>query len=155
MGLLDVLNKKNFEESEKRFDEPAAPASTMKKETPQEKTSTFLNNIQSRKEQNNKEQENIKFAHSHPESDIIKNSTQNVVNFQPRSYEDAKIIGQTIDDGKICILNLDEVNPDLATRILDFVYGVCFIKKIKPNPIDAKILYIDPSEHERVERLRK
>lgn len=49
-----------------------------------------------------------------------------VVSTSPRTYNDAKDIGEPFRDGDAVIMELTDLNPADAKRIVDFAAGLCF-----------------------------
>lgn len=82
------------------------------------------------------------------ENDVFTNRSNQVKIVKPKSYENAEVIGEAIKDGKVIILDLNKLETQLATRILDFVTGICFAYNIEPEKVEAKIFMIDP-DHKR------
>lgn len=82
------------------------------------------------------------------ESDVFTNRSNQVKIVKPKTFDNAEIIGEAIKDGKVIILDLNKLETPLATRILDFITGVCFAYNIEPEKVDAKIFMIDP-QHKR------
>jgi cell division inhibitor SepF len=85
------------------------------------------------------------------ESDVFTNKSQQVKIVKPKTFENAEVIGEAIRDGKVIILDLNKLDAPLATRILDFISGVCFAYNIMPEKVDSKIFMIDP-DHKRKTR---
>lgn len=82
------------------------------------------------------------------ENDVFINRSNQVKIVKPKSYDNAEVIGEAIKDGKVIILDLNKLETQLATRILDFVTGICFAYNIEPEKVEAKIFMIDP-QHKR------
>jgi len=82
------------------------------------------------------------------ESDVFTNKSQQVKIVKPKTFENAEVIGEAIRDDKVIILDLNKLDAPLATRILDFISGVCFAYNIMPEKVDSKIFMIDPN-HKR------
>jgi FtsZ-interacting cell division protein YlmF len=81
--------------------------------------------------------------------DIFVNKSEQVKICKPKSYESVESIGQAIKDQKVVILHMDKLDPNVATRILEFVYGMCFYAGIEPENVDSKIIMIDPKHKRR------
>jgi len=82
------------------------------------------------------------------ESDVFTNRSNQVKIVKPKTFDNAEVIGEAIKDGKVIILDLNKLETPLATRILDFITGVCFAYNIEPERVDTKIFMIDP-QHKR------
>lgn len=80
------------------------------------------------------------------DSDVFTNSSTRVKISKPKSYENVKVIAEAIKDKKVVILDLEKLDNALAKRILDFVYGVCYMDDIAIEKVnEQKIFLIDPS----------
>ena len=55
-----------------------------------------------------------------------KSYTPQVVSTAPRNYNDAKDIGEPFRDGDAVIMELTDLDPHDAKRIVDFAAGLCF-----------------------------
>ncbi|WP_066526315.1 cell division protein SepF [Corynebacterium bouchesdurhonense] len=52
--------------------------------------------------------------------------TPEIVSTAPRSYNDAKEIGEPFRDGDAVIMDLTDLDPADAKRVVDFAAGLCF-----------------------------
>jgi len=84
------------------------------------------------------------------ESDVFTNKSQQVKIVKPKTFENAEVIGEAIRDEKVIILDLNKLDAPLATRILDFISGVCFAYNIMPEKVDSKIFMIDPNHRRKM-----
>lgn len=69
-------------------------------------------------------------------------SSANIKIAEPREFEDAETITEAIKLGKIVIMYLDEVQPEDAQRILDFIAGYCHSRGIKPQEMKPDAQYL-------------
>ncbi|MBR2809643.1 MAG: cell division protein SepF [Erysipelotrichaceae bacterium] len=71
---------------------------------------------------------------------VVIDSSIKIVNFEPRSYEEAEEVGSQLKEKRACVVNLHRL-PDRDTqRMVDFLSGVIFaingtIKKVGDNVI--------------------
>lgn len=52
--------------------------------------------------------------------------TPEIVSTAPRSYNDAKEVGEPFRDGDAVIMDLTDLDPADAKRVVDFAAGLCF-----------------------------
>lgn len=55
-----------------------------------------------------------------------RNYTPHIVTASPRTYNDAKEIGEPFRDGDAVVMDLTDLNTADAKRIVDFAAGLCF-----------------------------
>lgn len=67
-----------------------------------------------------------------------------VLSIMPKTYEDSKIITDTLLENKAVILNLEGLDFDLAQRIIDFSSGSCYALGGNLQWISKYILIIAP-----------
>ncbi len=65
---------------------------------------------------------------------------------EPRSYEDAKEIGECLLAKKACVVNIHRLQDSNATRLLDFLTGVTFAIGGSFQKIDKNVFLFAPSE---------
>lgn len=81
-------------------------------------------------------------------NEVFTNNSARVRICKPKTYEHVEVIGQEIKSGKVVILDMNRLDENLAMKILQFVYGICFAYDISPENVDSKIIAIDP-QHKR------
>ena len=119
-----------------------------------------------------KKKKNIKEEdEEYDEENFEEESDYSTVFIDPKQFEDCKKIANFIDKGKMITINLENVGPNVAQRIMDFLAGAMEIKnasfaQIAKNvytivPENMKVLYegkkrekkiIDLEKGERIER---
>ena len=67
-----------------------------------------------------------------------------VLSIMPKTYEDSRIITDTLLENKAVILNLEGLDFDLAQRIIDFSSGSCYALGGNLQWISKSILIIAP-----------
>lgn len=155
MGLLDALNKKKILEPVNE----SAPQETVKDDVSvEEKVSSFR--LGSIKKESPSVASSVSSSsaatvevpsYREPEpqyADIYEGAEgkgANVRIIAPKSYDHVQTIGREILGKKTVILKLGKLNEDTGSRILDFVYGVCFAQGIEPVLVDDAIYLIDAS----------
>lgn len=145
MGLLDVLKPSNaFKDEEETREE------TVEEVQPEEKVRSFPSFRNKKTFEDESEYESDRMGVMNYDPDIFVNKSQQVKICKPKSYESVESIGQAIKEKKVVILHMDKLDPNVATRILEFVYGMCFYAGIEPENVDSKIIMIDPQHKRRV-----
>lgn len=149
MGLLDVLKPNNVfkdEDGDEARDEVVSEAQA------EEKVVRSFPKFRGGNKafDSDMELDTDNFASVDYDSDIFVNKSVNVKICKPKSYESVESIGQAIKDKKVVILHMDKLDPNVATRILEFVYGMCFYAGIEPENVDSKIIMIDPQHKRRM-----
>ena len=119
-----------------------------------------------------KKKKNIKEEdEEYDEENFEEESDYSTVFIDPKQFEDCKKIANFIDKGKMITINLENVGPNVAQRIMDFLAGAMEIKnasfaQIAKNvytivPENMKVFYegkkrekklIDLEKGERIER---
>lgn len=88
------------------------------------------------------------------DSEVFTLSTNSVYFAEPRDYEDAEIITEAIEAGKIVIMRLDNLEEGLDKRILDFVTGFCCAFKIIPLKTSIETQWIIDPKNKRTKNMR-
>ena len=93
------------------------------------------------------------------ESDDFEDNDYSTIFIDPKQFEDCKKIANYIDKGKMITLNLENVGPNVAQRIMDFLAGAMEIKnasfaQIAKNvytivPENMKVFYERPKKREK------
>ena len=61
-----------------------------------------------------------------------------------QTMEDARAVGVSLIDGQTQILNLEQVTPELAARIIDFLDGVAFALEGSVEHVSGAIYLVTP-----------
>lgn len=72
------------------------------------------------------------------------NVNGNIYGIKPKTIEDAKLITDTLLEGKTVVLNLETTNSDIAERILDYSYGTTYALNGIMQKISNSIYIIVP-----------
>jgi FtsZ-interacting cell division protein YlmF len=145
VGLLDI-----FKESDNATDiHESNHQEFLKDETTEEKVQKFRKKTSFMSESSKEVEIPEIRTSSEPREQIFINKSQQVRICKPKVYAHAETIGQAIKDNKIVILHMDDLDTNTATRILEFVYGICYAYEIEPENIDSKIFMIDPGHKRR------
>ena len=69
---------------------------------------------------------------------------QQVILFNPRSFDEAGDLVQHLVQGRSIVMTLEGVPMDLARRLLDFLSGIAYALQGKITPISAKTYFVTP-----------
>lgn len=78
-----------------------------------------------------------------PTSDLSRIET-----ITPRTYNDARTVGEHYRVGVPVIMNLSEIDDDDAKRLVDFAAGLVFAAHGSINRVTAKVFLLSPSNVE-------
>lgn len=84
----------------------------------------------------------IKRAPSSREDD---NELRTITTVHPRSYNDAKSIGEAFRDGTPVIMNVSDMGEAEAKRLVDFAAGLVFALHGSIERVTAKVFLLTPS----------
>lgn len=76
------------------------------------------------------------------------NARSKLIVYRPVSYEDTMSIIDNLKSRKPIILNLENIEIDVAQRILDFMSGACSAMGGDIRKISAKIFAVVPADYE-------
>lgn len=93
-------------------------------------------------------------SYKYLDSDVFTLSTNDVYYAEPKDYEDAEIITEAIEAGKIVIMRLDNLNEGMDKRVLDFVSGFCCALKILPLKTSIETQWIIDPNNKRSRKIR-
>ncbi len=71
-----------------------------------------------------------------------------ITTIHPRTYNDAKSIGESFRDGTPVIMNLTDMNDADAKRLVDFAAGLVFGMHGQIERVTAKVFLLSPSHIE-------
>jgi cell division inhibitor SepF len=72
-------------------------------------------------------------------------SSMGVCVIKPTSFDDGREISDTLTNGKAVVLNLEDVDGDLAQRIIDFTCGACYSMGGNLQKVSTFIFIVTPS----------
>lgn len=64
--------------------------------------------------------------------------------FVPTKYSHVEVISQTILSGKVSLVKIEKMDEMDKTKLLHFIFGVCYTLHIQPEMIDENTYVIDP-----------
>ena len=80
-----------------------------------------------------------------PSSREDENELRTITTVHPRSYSDAKSIGEAFRDGTPVIMNLSDMGEGEAKRLVDFAAGLVFALHGSIERVTAKVFLLTPS----------
>jgi len=79
-----------------------------------------------------------------PNKKKINGVDQQVVLFNPKSFDEAGDLVTYISQGRSLVMALEGIPTETARRLLDFISGICFAMNAKITPVSAKTYFITP-----------
>lgn len=79
-----------------------------------------------------------------PNKKKINGVDQQVVLFNPKSFDEAGDLVTYITQGRSLVMALEGIPTETARRLLDFISGICFAMNAKITPVSAKTYFITP-----------
>lgn len=67
-----------------------------------------------------------------------------ITTLHPRTYNEARVIGENFRDGVPVIMNLSEMDDDDAKRLVDFAAGLVFSVRGTIERVTAKVFLLSP-----------
>ncbi|RLZ03053.1 cell division protein SepF, partial [Kocuria tytonicola] len=80
-----------------------------------------------------------------PSSREDENELRTITTVHPRSYNDAKSIGEAFRDGTPVIMNVSDMGESEAKRLVDFAAGLVFALHGSIERVTAKVFLLTPS----------
>ncbi|MEN9412175.1 MAG: hypothetical protein RIQ92_612 [Actinomycetota bacterium] len=76
---------------------------------------------------------------------IEESSSYNIVTLQPRSYSEARKVGEYYREGNPVIINLDDMEESERKRLVDFASGLVFGLHGRIERISLKVFLLSPA----------
>ena len=76
---------------------------------------------------------------------IEDNASYNIVTLQPRSYSEARKVGEYYREGNPVIINLDDMEESERKRLVDFASGLVFGLHGRIERISLKVFLLSPA----------
>jgi cell division inhibitor SepF len=67
-----------------------------------------------------------------------------IITLHPRTYNEARVVGENFRDGTPVIMNLTEMDDNDAKRLVDFAAGLVFATRGSIERITAKVFLLSP-----------
>jgi cell division inhibitor SepF len=120
-------------------DEPSMPVPVKRERDPERRPAvvrpTTVSNLE--------EHRRPRSTSSEPSSDLYRIET-----VTPRTYNDARTVGEHYRSGVPVIMNLSEIDDDDAKRLVDFAAGLVFAVHGSINRVTAKVFLLSPANVE-------
>lgn len=85
------------------------------------------------------------YANANKVVNLHKNATMKVVLYQPRDFEDTRAVIDSLKSKKPVILNIEELDPELARKIFDFCSGALYAIDGHIQKVSRGIFILAPS----------
>jgi cell division inhibitor SepF len=82
---------------------------------------------------------------AHDEPFIEEGTSYNIVTLQPRSYSEARKVGEFYREGNPVIINLDDMEESERKRLVDFASGLVFGLHGRIERISLKVFLLSPA----------
>ena len=82
---------------------------------------------------------------SHDEPFVEEGVSYNIVTLQPRSYSEARKVGEYYREGNPVIINLDDMEESERKRLVDFASGLVFGLHGRIERISLKVFLLSPA----------
>ncbi|MBK0330510.1 cell division protein SepF [Brachybacterium halotolerans subsp. kimchii] len=132
LGLANEVDEDYYEDEQPRRDEVAPVRRTERAPEPAHEREAQVTPIRQR--------QSSVVAVSHPSEDTM----QRITTIHPRSYNDAKAIGESFRDGVPVIVNLSDMQDGDAKRMVDFCAGLVFGLRGSIERITGKVFLLSP-----------
>ena len=76
---------------------------------------------------------------------VEENSAYNIITLQPRSYSEARKVGEYYREGNPVIINLDDMEESERKRLVDFASGLVFGLNGRIERISLKVFLLSPA----------
>jgi cell division inhibitor SepF len=88
----------------------------------------------------------VRTHHDEVEEPFVEESTSyNIVTLQPRSYSEARKVGEYYRQGNPVIINLDDMEESERKRLVDFASGLVFGLHGRIERISLKVFLLSPA----------
>jgi FtsZ-interacting cell division protein YlmF len=132
MGFLGLVD------TEEELETPAAPVKKTEPRaiTPRRAEPTGVTVVRNNQENN----------YAIVEDSFVEESTSyNIVTLQPRSYSEARKVGEYYREGNPVIINLDDMEESERKRLVDFASGLVFGLHGRIERISLKVFLLSPA----------
>lgn len=126
LGLLEDAGRYPEEGYEEHADESAAPAREESRPAP-------VANISERRR-----------PQAVPPTEVVAELSR-ITTLHPRTYNEARIIGENFRDGVPVIMNLSEMDDNDAKRLVDFAAGLVFATRGTIERVTQKVFLLSPA----------
>ena len=80
-----------------------------------------------------------------PAQEFVQESSYHIITLQPRSYSEARKVGEYYREGNPVIINLDDMEESERKRLVDFASGLVFGLHGRIERISLKVFLLSPA----------
>lgn len=132
LGLANEVDDEYYEDERARHDEAAAPS---------RRTERGIEPAHDREAQVTPIRQHSNVVAMAP---AVEESMHRITTIHPRSYNDAKAIGESFRDGVPVIMNLSDMQDGDAKRMVDFSAGLVFGLRGTIERVTSKVFLLSP-----------
>ena len=136
LGLVDTEEETNVPETPNNKVEPRRIPSSISGSTSSSSGSTGVTVVRTQSDDRHD-------AYAQPF--IEEGSSYNIVTLQPRSYSEARKVGEFYREGNPVIINLDDMEESERKRLVDFASGLVFGLHGRIERISLKVFLLSPA----------
>jgi len=140
---LGLVEQADFDELDDTFDDDPFEGSAVETEQPRRQPVVRpapVASIEDRRTEQRRTEQRRSTGQAANMSDLARIET-----VTPRTYNDARTVGEHFRSGVPVIMNLSEIADDDAKRLVDFAAGLVFSVHGSINRITAKVFLLSPS----------
>ena len=131
LGLANEVDDEYYEDERYRQEEPAPSRRTARAPEPAPEREAQVTPI--------RQHSNVVAM-----APAVEESMQRITTIHPRSYNDAKAIGESFRDGVPVIMNLSDMQDGDAKRMVDFSAGLVFGLRGTIERVTSKVFLLSP-----------
>lgn len=136
LGLVDTEEETNVPETPNNKVEPRRIPSSATGSTSSSSGSTGVTVVRTQSDDRHD---------AYAEPFIEESSSYNIVTLQPRSYSEARKVGEFYREGNPVIINLDDMEESERKRLVDFASGLVFGLHGRIERISLKVFLLSPA----------
>lgn len=136
LGLVDTEEETNVPETPNNKVEPRRIPSSITGSTSSSSGSTGVTVVRTQSDDRHD---------AYVEPFIEESSSYNIVTLQPRSYSEARKVGEFYREGNPVIINLDDMEESERKRLVDFASGLVFGLHGRIERISLKVFLLSPA----------
>ena len=136
LGLVDTEEETNVPETPNNKVEPRRIPSSISGSTSSSSGSTGVTVVRTQSDDRHD---------AYAEPFIEESSSYNIVTLQPRSYSEARKVGEFYREGNPVIINLDDMEESERKRLVDFASGLVFGLHGRIERISLKVFLLSPA----------
>jgi cell division inhibitor SepF len=137
-------------EDDRQYEQPARTARSSRRTSAQPAYAANEPSINARRGAAQGRQSNVVTMdeYSRPQNQYVNDRDMKMVIFKPSSYDETESVIDSLKARKPIVINLDEINPAVAQRILDFISGAVYALNGDIRRAARNIFVVAPSNIE-------